>query len=414
MNAGFAGALVWAEQTVSGRVLGVSKVADDGRYRIDSMLPNQHRIVVERRAQFLNPRFLGINGELSSIALPLEAGKSFKIYLGGEGVDQVSETAILINSPFFKVEPGSFSREYFESSFPVISVIVKVAANAPFGDYSIRLQSNSGEVAYLAGGITIDPGVYSNAVNPLEDPRFFVSQHYRDVLGRQPDSHGLEYWASQLEQCGSDLSCIRSRRLAISNAFFVEDEFQRTGSFVCGLYKVIGRRPSFEEFNADRKLMLETPGGIENKRQRLALEFVKRPEFIEKYSTKLTAEAFVNAVLSESLRKSGVDISAERAGLLSLFDNSVAGTAAVLTRVVISPAFVRAEYNRTFVLMQYFAYLRRDIDEAGYDFWVHTLQTRSIREADAFRTVACAFLNSAEYQSRFGMVPSSNLRTSPC
>jgi hypothetical protein len=160
--------------------------------------------------------------------------------------------------------------------------------------------------------------------------------------------------------------------------------------------------------------MLETPGGIENKRQRLALEFVKRPEFIEKYSTKLTAEAFVNAVLSESLRKSGVDISAERAGLLSLFDNSVAGTAAVLTRVVISPAFVRAEYNRTFVLMQYFAYLRRDIDEAGYDFWVHTLQTRSIREADAFRTVACAFLNSAEYQSRFGMVPSSNLRTSPC
>jgi hypothetical protein len=39
----------------------------------------------------------------------------------------------------------------------VISFEVSVAANAPPGDYSIRLQANSGEIAYLVGGITINP-----------------------------------------------------------------------------------------------------------------------------------------------------------------------------------------------------------------------------------------------------------------
>lgn len=404
VSANLAGKQIWAEHIATGRVVGASAVSDDGRYRIDAILPGQYRIRVDQPDQFLNPRFLGINGELSSVALPLEAGKSFRIYLGGEGVDQVPETAISINSPYFKVEPDSLNREQFGATFPVISFELRVAASTPFGDYSIRLQSNMGEVAYLPGGITIDPGVHASTVNPLDDPRFFVSQQYKDVLGRDPEPNGLEYWASQLEQCGSDGGCIRSRRLAISNAFFAEGEFQSTSSFVYGLYKAIGRRPVFDEFNKDRKLMLDAVGGIESKRQRLALDFVARPEFAGKYPARLTAEEFVNSLRAENLQKNGVDVLSERAALLALFDGSEAGRAAILSRLVASPVFVRAEYHRTFVLMQYFAYLRRDPDEAGYNFWVNALQNKLAREADAFRTVACAFLNSTEYQSRFGMV----------
>jgi hypothetical protein len=444
-----AGAQIWVEHSATGRVIGATTVSVDGSYRIDALLPGRYRVLVEQpdqlldssasataelklfraaelanqisvsarstssagestvvgptSSQFLKPRFLGINKELSSVALPLEAGRSFRIYLGGDGVEQIPEAAIQVNSPFFKIEPGSLVLEQFGTSFPVVSLELEVAANAPFGDYSIRLQSTSGEVAYLAGAITIDPGVHSTSVNPLDDPRFFVAQHYRDVLGREPDPTGLEYWANQLEQCGLDMSCIRSRRLAISNAFFAEGEFQRTASFVYGLYKAIGRRPAFDEFDKDRKLLVDTSGRIERKRQRLALDFIERTEFVEKYSRGLTAEEFVSSLLSENIQKGGADLSSERAALLSLYDGSDEGRAAILSRLVGSPAFVRAEYSRTFVLMQYFAYLRRDPDEAGYEFWINVLQNKSVRDADAFRAVACAFVSSLEYQARFGM-----------
>ncbi len=82
-----------------------------------------------------------------------------KIYLGGEGVDQVPGTSIIVNSPFFTVDPATLVREQLSTPFPVISVEVQVAPNAPFGDYTIRLQSNSGEIAFVPGAITIDPAV---------------------------------------------------------------------------------------------------------------------------------------------------------------------------------------------------------------------------------------------------------------
>ncbi len=64
-------------------------------------------------------------------------------------------------------------------------------------------------------------------------------------------------------------------------------------------------------------------------------------------------------------------------------------------------AFVKAEYNRAFVLAEYFSYLRRDPDEAGYQFWVEVLENH---DRNNYRGMVCAFLTSAEYQKRFGAV----------
>ena len=64
------------------------------------------------------------------------------------------------------------------------------------------------------------------------------------------------------------------------------------------------------------------------------------------------------------------------------------------------------EFNRAFVLMQYFGYLRRnpndapDSDFSGYDFWLTKL--------DQFKgdyqksEMVKAFITSGEYRSRFG------------
>jgi len=124
-----------------------------------------------------------LNAELSTVALPLTPGKRVKVYFGGEGVDQVPGTSIVVNSPFFSVDPASLAREQIAAPFPVVSVELQVAANVPFGDYSLRLQSNSGETAYIPGAITIDPGVGSSVVNPVDDSRFFITQQFADLTG---------------------------------------------------------------------------------------------------------------------------------------------------------------------------------------------------------------------------------------
>jgi hypothetical protein len=65
-------------------------------------------------------------------------------------------------------------------------------------------------------------------------------------------------------------------------------------------------------------------------------------------------------------------------------------------------------YNPALVLFQYFTYLRRNPDEAGFNAWVNTLKNKPLRDPDAARSLVCNFLNSAEYQSRFTMNPTHN------
>ena len=394
------GAQVWAENTANGRVAGSTIVQNDGSYRFDALLPGQYRVQTAGAVigQYLTPRYLGLNGDLSTVALPLEAGKKTRVYLAGEGLDQIPSNGISIGSPFFKVEPAKLAGEQFNTSLPVVAFDVSVSANAPFGDFSVRLQSASGEVAYVAGAITIDPGVASNSANPVDDAHFFVGQHYRDVLGREADPGGLEYWANQLQQCGTDSHCLRAKRLAISSAFLTEPEFQAAGSFIYGLYKSLGRRPTFAEFSEAQNSIGERSADSETKRKGLAAEFVTRPEFTKKYPASMSAEKFVESLLAESSQTSS-----ERSPLIALYDGKDTGRAAILERVVSSPAFTKAEYNRVFVLLQYFVYLRRDPDESGYGFWLNTLQTKPTTSASALRSVTCAFVNSPEYQSRFGM-----------
>ena len=65
-----------------------------------------------------------------------------------------------------------------------------------------------------------------------------------------------------------------------------------------------------------------------------------------------------------------------------------------------------AEFNRAFVLMQYFGYLRRnpndpqDTDYTGFDFWLTKLNQFNGNYISA--EMVKAFLTSIEYRQRFG------------
>ena len=66
------------------------------------------------------------------------------------------------------------------------------------------------------------------------------------------------------------------------------------------------------------------------------------------------------------------------------------------------------EFNRAFVLMQYFGYLRRNPDAApeatlnfnGYNFWVNKLNQANGDYIGA--ELIKAFITSSEYRGRFG------------
>lgn len=209
------GGHVFAEDALTGRLIAGSLTLASGEYRIDSLPPGRYRLIgqsldgpvaaadiaaaggsysslLETLPPFrsfvragpspsrsiavnsdtatsvgffvssgpaprVKPRLIGMNGELSTTVLPLEAGGTFTVYVAGEGMDEIPASGISISSPFLTVDRSSVSEAQFDTPYPVISFEITVDPYAPPGEYSIRLQSVDGEFVYLAGALTIDP-----------------------------------------------------------------------------------------------------------------------------------------------------------------------------------------------------------------------------------------------------------------
>ncbi|HET6972830.1 MAG TPA: hypothetical protein VFH96_02335, partial [Pyrinomonadaceae bacterium] len=291
------------------------------------------------------------------------------------------------------------------------SVELTVAPNAPFGDYTLRLQSNSGEIAYVPGAITIDPGVTLPVANPVDDSRFFIAQQYADLIGHDPDQTTVDRLLAQINACNSRSDCVRTRRVEISTNLLVENELPATGVFVYGLYSAaFARLPRFMELETDRAVTMNNKGEVEAVRLALASAFVERAEFKSKFPATMKPSEFVDSILATLAQTSGVDFISERSLLINLLDDAANGRAMVLTRIASDQRVVDANYNQALVLYQYFTYLRRSPDEAGYNAWVNTLKNKPLRDPDAARSLVCNFLHSAEYQNRFGMVATRHSR----
>ena len=118
--------------------------------------------------------------------------------------------------------------------------------------------------------------------------------------------------------------------------------------------------------------------------------------------------------------------SAERSAAISAYGSGdTAGRAAALQSVIESGSVFNKLYNDSFVMMQYFGYLRRNADDApdhdfsGYDFWLAKLNsvsqpgedmrndTQAQHRAEKAEMIR-AFIESIEYRQRFGGSPSGN------
>jgi hypothetical protein len=440
-----AGVNVWAENAANGRVVASATTDAEGNYHLDGLTQGRYRVMVaaddsevfahaslqaKRVRSFeissnvtvssdgatvlnnnlvpamnssLTPRFVGINGELSTVAVPLEPGKKMKVFLSGEGLDQVPGASIVVNSPYFTVDPATLTREQIASPFPVISIEVTAAPNVPFGDYTIRLQSTSGEVAFVPGAVTIDPAVNAPIASPLDDFNFFVRQQFSDLLGAgRLDVESSSKLVAQLSQCGNRKECIRARRLDISTTLFI-DSVLPNSEFIHKLYLItLGRRPQLSEFENDRTV-LRAPGD-EAGRRAFLISFMQRPEFERRFPENLKTSDFADALLSNINKLTAVDLSGSRKELLETADNSEPDRVSLLAKLLADQSLADAFYNQVFVSTQYLAYLRRDPDDSGFSFWVSDLKNKPPRDSAAARSMVCAFLNSTEYQERFGLL----------
>ena len=70
----------------------------------------------------------------------------------------------------------------------------------------------------------------------------------------------------------------------------------------------------------------------------------------------------------------------------------------VLRAIVESNEVGAAEFNRAFVAMQYYGYLRRTPEEDGYQAWLRVIN----QDPTNIRIMVNGFMNSTEYRLRFG------------
>jgi Galactose oxidase, central domain/Kelch motif len=269
-----------------------------------------------------------------------------------------------------------------------------------------------------------DPSTTST--NPIDDPQFFVRQHYIDFLLREPDPSGLAFWTNEVTSCVGDSQCVETKRINVSAAFFLSIEFQETGYLVYRIYKAAYGETSspnviipvpiirLHEFLTDAQRMGQgVQVGIDDWREQLeanknsyAREFVTRQRFLTAYPLTMSAVQFV-----DELNRNAGDVlsSAERDDLIVELNAATDVTvrrATVLLRLAENGELRQREKNRAFVLMQYFGYLRRnpdgppDSDFRGWEFWLNKLNEFNGNFIDA--EMVKAFLVSSEYRKRFG------------
>jgi hypothetical protein len=293
--------------------------------------------------------------------------------------------------------------------------------------FSLKLSNPTGGAVLAVpstGLVTINDSA-SPAPNASDDTTTFVRQQYRDFLNREADAAGLAFWKNNIDKCndpaqrppGQTLAaCIEVQRIVTSAAFFLSIEFKQTGGLVREFYvaaldrPATNNMPNFVEFMRDaqgiQKGVVVGQGNwqevLDANRTAFMNDFVTRAEFVALYPTTDTPTQYVDKLYLHAnvtgTQQERLDAVEDFGGAPTAADPGARGRA--LLRVTRDGNFQAREANRTFVQIEYFGYLRRDPDLAGFNFWVAKLDqfNGDFLQAEMVK----AFLSSPEYRGRFG------------
>lgn len=236
--------------------------------------------------------------------------------------------------------------------------------------------------------LRLRPG--TNTPITIDDADFFVFQHYVDFLNRMPEPGGFADWQAVLNGCVPVTpSC---DRIHVSGAFFQSPEFQQRGYFAYRQYSVaFGRKPDFNEFTPDLRRVSGFLNDAQLEAAKVALinDFMARSDFVSRYGS-LGNTAFVDLLLSTA----GITHPARDVWIVAL-GNGTKTRPQVFREILESSEVYNKYYNQSFVVMQYFGYLRRDPD-ALYVNWIQVLD-----QTGDPRHMINGFVNSLEYRQRF-------------
>ncbi|HVQ37440.1 MAG TPA: S8 family serine peptidase [Pyrinomonadaceae bacterium] len=304
-------------------------------------------------------------------------------------------------------------------------------------EHSLTLKARAWKTGWTASRIKTAAYTISSQPNPIDEAREFVRQQYRDFLNREADQAGEDFWTDNITKCGdparrpawqTESQCTLRQRETTSAAFFLSPEFQYTGYYVYRIYQGgLGRPPRLSEFTTDAQFVGNgivvngqlSAAKINQNKTDLASQFVncadpaipRCSEFRTMYDG-LSNQQYVDKLFQTT----GVNASAsDRSALVNGLDAGTESRASVLQKVVdgilvvaegnqqftttYGEAFYDSAFKRAFVQMEYFGYLRRDPDEAGYAFWLGKLDQFGGNFVDA--EMVLAFILSPEYRSRF-------------
>lgn len=178
---------VWAEDYYSGKVIAEGTTNAEGSFRIEGVNVGKHRVYAQNNtegktsliAEYLGEvevesakpanlikkltiaasdfdlKYIGFNGQLSDISVPVNAGNSFRIYLGGKNLD-LKKQKIDFNSPSISITPGSFSFHDYGENISVFSFEIKIETDIAPGEYSVSLEDEKGSKRFIVGGVTVD------------------------------------------------------------------------------------------------------------------------------------------------------------------------------------------------------------------------------------------------------------------
>jgi hypothetical protein len=261
--------------------------------------------------------------------------------------------------------------------------------------------------------------------NAIDLNGFFVWTNYLDFLSRGPDPDGFAFWKNEITSCGNDQSCIDAKRVNVSAAFFLSIEFQETGFLLYRFYKAAFGNLSgapvplrYGDFTNDSEIIsFDVVVGqgnwqqqLEQNKQNFALALVQRSDFTSSYPNSLGPTQFVNQMFDNAgMPQSGSDYAKAINEFGSATDTAnVTARSKALRDVAESSLLKQREFNRAFVLMQYFGYLKRNpydppeptLDYSGYNFWLNKLNQANGNYLTS--DMVKAFLVSDEYRKRFG------------
>ena len=250
-----------------------------------------------------------------------------------------------------------------------------------------------------------------NGPNPIFNTSFFVRQHYLDFLSREPDQAGFDAWVNLLNNCSNVNNNPTCDRILVSGSFFGSEEFRLKGYFAYRFYKLaFNRLPLYTEIVVDMRAVTgATEAEVFAKKAAFTNNFVLRPEFSSLYNSQTNTQ-YVNSLMG---RYSLTSITTPDPGnpdgttkvvltttdLINRLGASMLTRAQVLRAIADSDQVFFLEFNRAFVAMQYYGYLRRTPDVPGFNSWLSIINTNP----NDIRTMINGFLNSSEYRLRFAM-----------